>query len=83
MNSIEHWIILTFIGFYSISTFVSFVGIPAGITSSAVGLRICVIIAGNKKIKKCKSKKEKEKEEQHDKIVLLAKNKLQNWDLNF
>ena len=45
---------------------------PVGITSSAVGLNICAIIAW---IKKCKSiiKKKKNK---HDKIVLLRKDTL-------
>ena len=56
----------------SISAFASLVGIPIGITSSAIGLKICVITVG---IKKCKSiiKKKKKK---HDKILLLAKSKL-------
>ena len=53
----------------SISAFASLVGIPIGITRSAVGLKICVITVA---IKKHKSiiKKQKKK---HDKIVLLAK----------
>ena len=34
----------------SISAFVSLVGIPKGATSSTTGLKICVIIAGIKKI---------------------------------
>ena len=33
----------------SISAFVSLVGIPVGITSSAVRLKICAIVAGIKK----------------------------------
>ena len=36
--------------FISISAFVSLVGIPKGATSSTTGLKICVIIAGIKKI---------------------------------
>ena len=48
------------------------IGIPIGITSSAIGLKNCAITAG---IKKCKSiiKKKKKK---HDKIVSLAKSEL-------
>ena len=50
--------------------FASLVGIP--IMSSAAGLKICVITT---KIKKYKSKI-KRKKKKHDKIVLLAKSKL-------
>ena len=39
-------------GFVSISAFASLVGIPLGITSSAVELKICAISEG---IKNCKS----------------------------
>ena len=48
------------------------IGIPIGITSSAIGLKICAITSG---IKKCKSiiKKNKKK---HDQMVFLAKSKL-------
>ena len=47
LNHIEHWLILisTVIGRISISAFAPLVGIPVGITSSAIGLKICVIIA--------------------------------------
>ena len=45
---------------------------PVGITSSAVGLNICAIIAG---IKKCKSIMKKKKKK-HGKIVLLRKDTL-------
>ena len=45
-------------------------GIPIGITSSVVGLKICVIAAGIKKHKSIIKKKT------HDKIVLLTKSKL-------
>ena len=41
----------TITGYVSISAFVSLVGISIGITSSAVGLKICVITAGIKKYK--------------------------------
>ena len=55
-----------------ISAFSSLIGIPIGISSFSVGLQICMITAG---IKKCKSiiKKIKKK---HNKIVLLAKARL-------
>ena len=48
------------------------IGIPKGTTSSGIELKICAIVVG---IKKCKSiiKKKKKK---HDKIVFLAKSKL-------
>ena len=49
-NYIEHWLILisTVSGCISISAFASLVGIPIGVTSSAIGLKICVITAGIK-----------------------------------
>ena len=48
------------------------IGIPIGITSSAIGLNICAIIAGIKKYKSIfKNKKRK-----HYKIVMLARSKL-------
>ena len=52
MNYTEHWFILvsTITGCVSISTFPSLVGIPVGITSSAVGLKICAITARIKNI---------------------------------
>ena len=52
-------------------------GIPIGITSSEIGLKICAIDAG---IKRYKSKK-KEKKKKHDKIVLLAKPKLNSIEV--
>ena len=48
------------------------IGIPIGIMSSAIGLKICPIAAGIKKYKSIiKNKKKK-----HDKTVSLAKSKL-------
>ena len=41
----------------SISIFLSLVGIPMGIVSSTIGLKICVIIAGSKKYKSIIKKK--------------------------
>ena len=51
--------------------FGSLVGIPIGITSSAVGLKFCVITIGTKKCKSIVKKKKKK----HDKMLLLAKSK--------
>ena len=48
------------------------IGIPIGITSSAIVLKIGAITAGIKKYKSIMKKKKKK----HDKIVLLAKSKL-------
>ena len=51
LNSIDHSLILisTITGCIYISAFASLVGIPRGIASSAIGLKICVITAGIKK----------------------------------
>ena len=65
-------LVSTVTGCVSIFTFASLVAIPVGITSSAVGIKICAITAG---IKKCKIVIRKEKKS-HDKIVLLGKDKL-------
>ena len=65
-------VISTITGCISISAFTSLVGISIGITSSAIGLKICVITAGVKRYESI-TKKNKEK---NDKIVLLAKSKL-------
>ena len=73
LNYIDHSLIVisTITGCVFISAFASLVGIPIGITSSAIGLKICLITAGIKKYKSIIKKKEKK----HDKIVLLAKSK--------
>ena len=55
----------------SISGFSSLVCVPVGITSSAVGVKICGITAGIKKFKSIINKKKKK----HDKIVFLGKDK--------
>ena len=49
----EHFLTLasTITGCISISVFASLLGIPIGITNSAVGLKICAIAAGIKKYK--------------------------------
>ena len=53
LNYTEHFLILgsAVTGSVSISVFASLVGIPIGITSSAIGLKICVITAAIKKYK--------------------------------
>ena len=74
LDYIEHFLILVFtiIGRILISGFASLLGIPIGIMSSAIGLKICAIASGIKKYKSMIKKKKKK----HDKIVLLAKSKL-------
>ena len=51
LNYIEHFLILVsaITWYVSISAFASLVGIPIGITSSAIGLKICAINAAIKK----------------------------------
>ena len=51
-NYIEHFLISasTITGCISISAFASFLGIPVGITSSAIGLKNCAILQELKKI---------------------------------
>ena len=65
-------LVSTFTGFISFSAFASLVFVPAGITSSAVGIKISAITAGIKKFKSIIKKKKKK----HDKIVLIEKVKL-------
>ena len=74
LNYIEHFLILgsTITGCVSISVFASLVGIPIGITSSSIRLKIFPITAAIKKYKLIIKKKKKK----HDKIVLLAKYRL-------
>ena len=61
LNYIEHFLILgsTITGCVSISAFASLVGIPIGIASSTIGLKICVITAEIKKYKSIIKKKRK------------------------
>ena len=65
LNCFEHLLILasTIPGCISFSAFTSLIGIPIGITSSVIRLKICAITAGIKKytsiIKKKKKKKKK------------------------
>ena len=75
----EHFLISssTIVGCVSISAFASLVGITKGITSSAIGLKICAITAAIKKYKSIIKKKKKK----HDKIVFLAKSKLNRIEI--
>ena len=63
----------------SISYFASLAGIPIGIMSSAIGSKICVITA---EIIKHKSIIEKKKKK-YDKILSLAKSKLNRVEVVF
>ena len=65
LNNIEHAFILasTITECISISVFASLFGIPVGITSSAIGLKISAIAAGIKKYKSIIKRKKKK----HDK----------------
>ena len=79
LNYIEHFFILasTFTGCVSISPFASLVGIPIGIMSSAIGLKVCAITAGIKKYKSIIQKKKT----RLDKIVLSPKPKLNRIEI--
>ena len=79
LNYIEHFLILasTITGCVSISAFSYLVGISIGITSSAVRLKIYAVTAA---IKKYKSKIKKNKGK-HNKIILLAKSKLNSIEV--
>ena len=74
LNYIDHSLIAisTITGCVFISDFASFVGICIRSTSSANGLKICVLTAGFKMYKSMVKKKRKKQ----DKVVLLAKSKL-------
>ena len=79
LNDVGHFLILasSITGCISISAFASFIGIPMGITSSAIGLIICAITAKIKKNKSIIMKKKKK----HDKIVLSVKSKLNSIEV--
>ena len=64
-------------GFVSISAIASLVDISVGIVNSTLGIKLCAITAIIKKYKSIYEKKKKK----HDKIVLLAKTKLNNVEL--
>ena len=79
LNHIEHFLILasTITGCISISVFPSLLGIPIGVTSSAIGLKPYAITAGIKRYKSIIKKKK----QKHDKMVLLAKGKLNSIEV--
>ena len=64
-----YWFYSTITG--CVSVFASSLCFPVGVTSSAVGIKICVIFAEIKNYKSIKKKKKK-----YDKTVLLEKDKL-------
>ena len=74
LNYVEHFpfLVSAIIGCISVSAFASVLGIPIGITSSAIALKTCAIVAGTKKYKSIINKKKKK----HHKILLLEKSKL-------
>ena len=79
LNYIDHSLIAicTITGCVSISGFTSLVIIPIGIIITPIGLKICVITVEIKKYKSMIKKKRKK----HDKVVLLAKSKLNNIEV--
>ena len=78
LNYNEHFFILAsaVTGCISISAFASLLGIPIGITNSTIGLKICAKTAGVEKYKSIIKKKKK-----HDKMVSLAKTKLNSIEV--
>ena len=79
LNYIDHLLIVisTITGCVLISAFASLVGIAIGMMRSAIGSKICAITAGIKKYKSIIKKKKVK----HDKIVLLAKSKLNSIEV--
>ena len=79
LNYFEHFRILgsAITGCVSISAFASLAVIPIGITTSAIGLKICALTAAIKKYKSISKKKKKK----HNKIVLSAKSKLNSIEV--
>ena len=79
LNYIEHFLILasSVTGCISISAFASLLGIFIGISSSAIGLKRFAITAGIKRYKSLIKRKKKKQ----NKIVLLAKSKLDNTEV--
>ena len=77
MNDIDYLLIIisTITRCVSIFAFASLVGIPISIASLKIGLKICVRTAGMKKYKSINKKKK------HDKIVLIAKSKLNSIEV--
>ena len=61
LKYVEHLLILTstVTGYISISGFSSLVAISAGITSSALGIKVCAITAGIKSVSQLQRKRRK------------------------
>ena len=76
---VEYFLILTvaITKCVSISVFILLVGIPVGIISSAVGLKICATTVGIKRYKSISKKKRKK----YDKTVFLGKTKLNDIEV--
>ena len=74
LNYVKQLVVLvsTVAGCVSVSVFPSLIPLPVFITSFAVAVKICAINAGIKNYKSIIKKKKKK----HDKIVLVAKDKL-------
>ena len=79
LNQVEHLLILAsaVTGCALISAFASLVYVTAGIPSSALGIKICVVTAEIKKYKSIIKKKRNK----HDKIILLVKDKLNTIEI--
>ena len=79
LNYIQYFLILasTSTGCVSISSFSSLIGIPIGITISAIGLKIFAITAGIKRYKSINKRKKKK----HDEIGLLENSKLNSIEV--
>ena len=79
LNYVEHFLILAsaITRCVSVSAFASLIDIPIGIMSSSTGLKICAITPGIKKYKSIIKKKKNK----HDKIVSLAKSKLNRMEV--
>ena len=79
LNYIEHFVILasTVTECISVAVFASLLGILIDIMSFVIGLKMCATTAGIKKYKSIIKKKKKK----HDKIVLLAKAKLNSIEV--
>ena len=77
-NSKLYWFLASAItGCISICALASLAGIPVGITSSVIGLKICAITTGTEKYKSII----KEMKKKHGEIVLLAKSKLSSTEV--
>ena len=79
MNYIEHSLIAisTITECVFISAFASLVGIPIGMASSAIGLKLCVITATIKNYTSIIKKKKRK----HDRMALVPKSKLNSIEV--